>query len=124
MVASGIVRPRRHSSLRTLDRPCRSASPLPRLTLWTQGDVQFRSGSSGDRLHGVLHAAYGSSAGRGSGLPQLSTAYGAARAACAGSAWASPAPRARWNVVVNYYDDEDRQSGVKKTLPLQLHLYL
>jgi hypothetical protein len=103
-------------------------SPLPRLTLWTQGDVQFRSGEFKDHAYtALLHAAY--EVVRGLWIevfPQLSTAYGDStgglRRLGVGLNWL---PRTHWNVVVNYYDDEDRQSGVKaKTLLLQLHLYL
>jgi hypothetical protein len=103
-------------------------SPLPRLTLWTQGDVRFRSGEFKDHAYtGLLHASY--EVVRGLWIevfPQIQTNYGDSagglRRLGVGLNWL---PRTHWNVVVNYYDDEDRQSGLKaKTLLLQLHLYL
>ena len=103
-------------------------SPLPRLTVWTQGDVNFRSGEFKDHAYtALLHASY--EVVRGLWLevtPQLETSYGDSsgglRRLGVGLNWL---PRTHWNVIVNYYDDKDRQSDFKaKTLLLQLHLYL
>ena len=59
-------------------------------------------------------------------FPQIATAYGDSSAGTTrlgvGLNWL---PRTHWNLLVNYYDDRDRQSGNHtKTLLLQLHLYL
>jgi hypothetical protein len=103
-------------------------SPLPRLTVWTQGDVKFRSGQFEDHAYtALLHASY--EVVRGLWIevtPQLETAYGNSsgglRRLGVGLNWL---PRTHWNLIVNYYDDKDRQSDFKaKTLLLQLHLYL
>ena len=102
--------------------------PVRRLTVWTEGDVQFRSGEFKDHYYtGLVHAAY--EVVRGLWLevfPQIATAYGDSSAGTtrlgAGLNWL---PRTHWNVLVNYYDDRDRQSDRHtKTLLLQLHLYL
>ena len=102
--------------------------PIRRLTLWTEGDVQFRSGEFKDHAYtGLVHAAF--EVYRGVWLelfPQIATAYGDSSAGTlrlgAGLNWL---PRTHWNLLLNYYDDRDRQSDSHtKTLLLQLHLYL
>ena len=103
-------------------------APLRRLTVWTEGDVAFRSGTFEDHAYmGLVHASF--EVYRGLWLevfPQIATAYGDSSAGTlrlgVGLNWL---PRTHWNLVVNYYDDKDRQSDAKtKTLLLQLHLYL
>jgi hypothetical protein len=103
-------------------------APLSRLTVWTQGDIRFQEGDFGGHAYTVLaQAAF--EVVRGLWLtftPQLETAYEGqgegTRRLAAGINWL---PRTHWNVVVNYYDDKDRASGLKaKTILLQLHLYL
>ena len=102
--------------------------PIRRLTVWTEGDVQFRSGEFKDHAYtGLVHASY--EVARGLWLevfPQIATAYGDSSAGTtrlgAGLNWL---PRTHWDVVVDYYDDRDRQSSSHtRTLLLQLHLYL
>jgi hypothetical protein len=102
--------------------------PVKRLTVWTEGDVQFRSGEFKDHAYiGLVHASY--EVARGLWLeffPQIATAYGDSSAGTTrlggGVNWL---PRTHWNLLVNYYDDRDRQGGGHtKTLLLQLHLYL
>jgi hypothetical protein len=103
-------------------------APARRLTLWTEGDVLYRSGEFKDHLYtGLVHASY--EVYRGLWLevfPQIATAYGDSSAGTlrlgAGINWL---PRTHWNLILNYYDDKDRQSDAHtKTFLLQLHLYL
>jgi len=103
-------------------------APASRLTLWTEADVRFRGGSSGEHAYAVVgEAAF--EVYRGVWLrftPQLLTAFGDTPAGVVrlslGVNWLV---RSHWNVVFSYYDDRDRLSDDKtKTLLAQLHLYL
>jgi hypothetical protein len=103
-------------------------APLRKLTLWTEGDVQFRSGEFKDHAYvGLLHASY--EVYRGLWLevfPQIATDFGNSSSGTlrlgAGVNWL---PRTHWNLILNYYDDKDRLSDVHtKTYLLQLHLYV
>ena len=103
-------------------------APLRKLTLWTEGDVQFRSGEFKDHAYvGLVHASY--EVCRGLWLevfPQIATDFGDSSSGTlrlgAGINWL---PRTHWNLLLNYYDDRDRRSDLHtKTFLLQLHLYL
>ena len=104
-------------------------APFRRLTLWTQGDVRLRD-SDDDR--GRAYTVVGDVAFevyRGVWLrasPQLQTAYGDTSAGIVRYMLGLDLlPRTHWNIVLNWYRDEDRVSGgTARTLLAQLHLYL
>jgi hypothetical protein len=103
-------------------------APTPRLTLWTQADARFRDGAGGDRAYTLL-GELALELYRGIWLkasPQLRTEFGDASAGVFRVNLALDLlPRTHWNVVVSYYHDRERQSGITtKTLLAQLHLYL
>jgi len=103
-------------------------APARRLSIWTEADAQFRSGSSGAPAYTLLNET---SLEVYPGLwlkisPQLRTDYGDTSG---GSfRWAFEAnllPRTHWNVGLSYYRDKTRASGsVFETFLAQLHLYL
>ena len=98
VVASGIVRD--STALEPSNGSTSLAfgfSPLPRLTLWTPGDVQFRSGEfKTTPTRRSCTRPTRSSAGCGSRSSRsFRPPTATARAACAGSAWASTGSRAR-----------------------------
>jgi hypothetical protein len=102
-------------------------SPARRVSIWTEGDVQFQHGHGAPAYVLVNETAF--EVYRGVWLkvsPQLHTAFGDP----GGGSWrllleAELFPRTHWNVDVSYYRDESRSSSiVNKTLLAQLHLYL
>ena len=102
-------------------------APASRLTLWTEADVRFREGSSGESAYTLFgQAAY--EVYRGVWLelsPQLLTQFGDASAGVFRiSVGLNLLPRTHWNVVVSFYNDRDRTSGNSaRTLLAQLHFY-
>ena len=103
-------------------------APASRLTLWTEADIRFRGGTSGEHAYAFVgEAAF--EVYRGVWLrltPQLLTAFGDTSAGvvrvAVGVNWLA---RTHLNVVLSYYADRDRVSDDKtRTLLVQLHLYL
>jgi len=103
-------------------------APGSRLTLWTEADIRFREGSSGEPAYTLFgQAAY--EVYRGVWLqlsPQLLTQFGDASAGVFRiSVGLNLLPRTHWNAVVSFYNDRDRKTGSStRTLLAQLHLYL
>jgi hypothetical protein len=104
-------------------------APSSRLTVWTQGDARFRSGTmAGKRAYTLLSdAAF--EVYRGVWLkfsPQLLTEFGDPSAGVVRLVvGVNLLPRTHWNVVLNWYHDRDRKTdGTARTLLAQLHLYL
>jgi hypothetical protein len=103
-------------------------SPLRRLSVWTEGDVQFQQGSTGAPAYTVVNET-GFEVFRGVWLkfsPQIQTAFGDTSGGLVRLAFElNLLPRTHWNVDVSYYRDRGRGNGiVAKTALLQLHLYL
>ena len=103
-------------------------APSPRLTIWTQGDVQLRSTTSGKRAYTLL-GDVALEVYRGVWLklsPQLLTEFGDASAGVERLVvGVNLLPRTHWNVVLNWYHDRDRKTdGSTRTLLAQLHMYL
>ncbi len=103
-------------------------SPLSRLSIWTEGDVQFQHGQPGAPLYSILNET-SVEVYRGVWLkvsPQLRTAYGDT----SGGLWrlafeADFFPRTHFHLSASYYRDETRSTSfVTKTFLAQLHLYL
>ena len=103
-------------------------APGSRLTLWTEADIRFREGSSGEPAYTLFgQAAY--EVYRGVWLevsPQVRTQFGDASAGVFRVSVAlNLLPRTHWNVVVSFYNDRDRKTeNSSRTLLAQLHLYL
>ncbi len=103
-------------------------APTRRLSIWTEADAQFRSGSTGAPAYTLLNET-SLEVYRGLWLkvsPQLRTDYGNTSTGLI--RWAFEAnllPRTHWNVGLSYYRDKTRSSGsVYETFLAQLHLYL
>jgi hypothetical protein len=103
-------------------------SPVPRLTIWTEGDAQFQQGLSGAPSY-VLVNETGFEVYRGVWLkisPQLRTSFGDTSGGT--FRWVfelNLLPRTHWNVDISHYRDKGRSNDiVTKTTLLQLHLYL
>jgi hypothetical protein len=98
-----------------------------RLTIWTQGDVQFEKGSAGAAYVLVNETSF--EAFRGVWLkvsPQWITDFGDTSGGTFRLALeANLLPRTHWNLDLSHYHDRGRSNGiVVKTTLLQLHLYL
>jgi hypothetical protein len=104
-------------------------APFRRLTIWTQGDVRLRDADddTGRAYTGVADVSL--EVYRGVWVrvsPQIATAFGDSSGGI--MRWAlgvNLLPRTHWNVIVNWYRDEDRVNGITAhTWMAQLHLYL
>jgi hypothetical protein len=103
-------------------------APFSRLAIWTQGDLRM----TGDDDAGHAYTAVADvslEVYRGVWIrvsPQLATAFGDSSGGV--MRWMvglNLLPRTHWNVILNWYRDEDRLSGVSaETIMAQLHLYL
>ncbi len=126
LVASGLVRASSEIDPRTgAAGVALGFAPLPRLSIWTEGDTRMQQGVGGRTL--ILVNETSVEAVRGMWLkfsPQLRTAPaggGVVRLVFE----ADLLPRTHWNVDLSHYRDRDCQSGlVAHTTLLQLHLYL
>jgi hypothetical protein len=103
-------------------------SPTKRLTIWTEGDAQFRQGTAGAPAYTLLNET-SFEVFRGIWLkfsPQLHTEYGDTSGGVVRMLFeANLLPRTHWNIDVSYYRDRSRASDiVTKIFLAQLHLYL
>ena len=102
-------------------------APVSRLTLWTEADVRFLDGASGEPAYTLFgQAAY--EVYRGVWLelsPQLLTQFGDASAGVFRiNVGLNLLPRTHWNVVLAFYNDHDRKTGSSaRTFLAQLHFY-
>lgn len=103
-------------------------SPIPRLAVWTEGDLRFQKGTDGPPAYTFLNET-SFEVYRGIWVaisPQLRTDYGST----SGGVWrlafsANLLPRTHWNIGLSYYHDRNRANDlVTKTFLAQLHLYL
>lgn len=131
LVASALFRDESASAPRdTAGGLAFGVSPLPRLTVWTQADLQQVEGSVGGRRTRfvfVNETAY--EAARGLWLklsPQLRTSGTEGEPDMLRTAFTLQwLPRTHWNGVLTYYRDVPRGTGVTvHTVLTQLHLYL
>jgi hypothetical protein len=102
-------------------------APGSRVTLWTEADVRFREGSAGEPSYSLLALA-ACEVFRGVWLelsPQLLTQFGdASLGVFRINVGLNLLPRTHWNVVVSFYNDRDRASGISaQTFLAQLHFY-
>jgi hypothetical protein len=129
LVASGLLRDK--SRLNPRDGSAGIAlgfSPIPRLTIWTEGDAQFQQGLSGAPSY-VLVNETGFEVYRGVWLkvsPQLRTSFGDTSGGT--FRWVfelNLLPRTHWNIDISHYRDKGRTNDIiTKTTLFQLHLYL
>jgi hypothetical protein len=103
-------------------------APAKRVSLWTQADVEFESGTSGAPAYTLFHET-AFEVYRGVWLkfsPQLRTQQGNTSAGTFRTVFELDLlPRTHWNIGVSHYRDKDRESDlVSRTWLAQLHLYL
>jgi hypothetical protein len=103
-------------------------SPTKRLTIWTEGDAQFRQGTPGAPAYALLNET-SFEVFRGIWLkfsPQVRTEYGDASGGVVRMLFeVNLLPRTHWNVDVSYYRDRSRVNDfVTRIFLAQLHLYL
>ena len=108
-------------------------APFSRLTIWTQADARFTDidadvGDGDERAYTLL-GDVSLEVYRGVWLrfsPQLRTAFDDDSAGIVRYVFGlNLLPRTHWNVVLNWYEDKDRESDVGvRTILAQLHLYL
>ena len=101
--------------------------PVPRVSVWTEGDALFRDGAAGTAYIVVNETSV--EAVRGVWLkfsPQLRTAPGNASGGSVRAVFeADVLPRTHLNLDLSYYLDRDRVSAlVAKTFLFQFHVYL
>ena len=103
-------------------------APVPRLSVWTQGDVQFHDGSSGPPAYSLVNeTAFEVYRGIWVKLsPQIRTALGDTSGGVFRIAFElNLLPRTHWNVNLSHYHDRSRLNDiVTRTTLVQLHLYL
>jgi hypothetical protein len=103
-------------------------APTKRWSVWTQADVEFRSGEDGDPAYTLFNET-AFEVYRGLWVkvsPQLRTFQGDSSSGTFRTVFElNLLPRTHWNVGLSYYRDKDRESDlVSKTWLVQLHLYL
>jgi len=129
LVASGLFRNKSEIEPRSeAARLSFGFAPLRRLTVWTEGDMQFQDGSEGAPAYTLVNEI-GFEAYRGIWLkvsPQLRTDFGDTSGGTFRLAFElNLFPRTHWNVDLSHYRDKGRLNDiVVKTTLLQLHLYL
>ena len=100
-------------------------TPVPRLTVWTEGDARFTEGVDSRSYVVANETAF--EAARGVWVtvsPQLRTAVGSAPRVFRWVFSTDLLPRTHWNVNVSYYRDKPAASASFRTLLAQLHVYL
>jgi hypothetical protein len=129
LVASGLYRNRSRIDARNgAGGVAFGFSPTSRLTIWTEGDAQFRQGAPGAPAYTLLNET-SFEVFRGIWLkvsPQLRTDYGETSGGVVRMLFeANLLPRTHWNVDVSYYRDRSRVNDIVTRIFLaQLHLYL